>query len=207
MARIVDAGLLSLDAVSNGLINRQTLHEIKALNQNFASSLGSGVSNWFKDKAQNAFELFGGDRVMARLEGLMRKNEMFWEGNTIRPLTTLGELQQAPEVMYEWLAIHPELNEMINDQRCHGWGGDYARYDGIGDDNHLYRVLYHGVSKEFPDAGENEFKEGWVMYFDEPDDNEHLSLSEHLSVLRSHDTISDLLHQDRDFTDPLNNRF
>lgn len=205
MARVVNAGMLSMSAIRNGLLNTQTVGEIKRLNTGFVAALGDGVSSWFREQAATAFDRFAGDKVRSRFEALMRKNELFWESDTFRPLRSVGELQHAPDCMKEWLAVQPDLNRKINDQTCHGWGNTYLTHDGIGEDNHLYRVLYHGSSMELGE--DSAFSEGWVNYFDEPEDGEHLDLYQSLAVIRSHETISELLEQDRDITDPLNNRW
>lgn len=207
MARVVDSGLVTMDAMQNGLVNHQTIAYIKQSNAQFASSLGDSVSSWFRNHVNTAFERFSGDKVRARLEALMRKNDVFWEADVIRPLTTLADLQHSPKKMHEWLAVHPELNKRINDQTCHGWGGDYARFDGIGADNHLYRVLYHGCTADLSEDDSVAYDEGWVMFFDEEEDNEYLTLTNRLDIYRSHETIDELFSQDRDITDPLNNRW
>lgn len=198
MARIVSGGSIAYDAMNHGMLNEMTLQQINQQNRDFSNNLSHDASDWFRQSAHNAFERYSGEVVRDRIQALMRKNDAFWKANTHRPLSTVGDFQHAPDVMKRYLAAHPGLGKKIVNQQAHGWGDPNLIEQGVGEDNHYYRILYHGCSQEV------DGQEAWVLYFDEPEDGEHLTFRERLDNIRSHEAIDDLLGQGKDITDPLN---
>lgn len=201
MARVVKGGMIVSDAMRSGLVNSGTLNEIKRLNTEFSASLGDSASAWFKDAATTAFERFGGHKVMDRLEALTRKNEAFWDADVIRPLLSVGELQQAKRKMREYVMCHEVLSERYEDQTCHGYGGDFVHHEGHGMGNHMWRLIHDG--EEYTHEGGFH---GWTSWLDEPEDDEELRGFERYDCLLTHRAIDDLLMEgtENDITDPLN---
>lgn len=200
MITVVNGGRFTNDAINHGLVNQRTVNEVKQATQSFASSLGSGVSNWFKQSVNDSFERFGGAKVRARLESLMAKADNFWKADTIMPMNSIQMLQHAKPMMREIIMSHDVLSRRADDQMCHAYDGNYRRHEGHREDNHMWRLIHQG--EENTTMGHT----GWHTYCDEPEDSEHMTPTQLTYAKLTHTYIDELLEHEvaYDITDPLN---
>lgn len=73
-----------------------------------------------------------------------------WLTNDIIKLTTIGEMQNPPPVMVDWIMANPDVREMYHNQQIAGYDDYYVDHDPglIGYDHYHYRRVKNGIFEE-----------------------------------------------------------
>lgn len=115
-----------------------------------------------------------------------RRVASFWTSDTIRPLTTLAEIQFPPNEMIRYLMANPEVRELYHNGMCEGYGDKYVdlQPNEIGENHHDYEMVMHGMEQT-----DEEGDIYWTSYdetFDEPENSvELLTIDERVDILES----------------------
>lgn len=142
--------------------------------------------------------------LAAKANALAHKNHAFWHGDNIRPLRTLGELQQAPNMMVRWMMAQPDYRRRYLDNTCEAYGNKFVNYQGndVGIDQQDYRTLYNGT---IVTSNDKQYYRNFMEEHDEQDVN--LSVEQRFDILESHELFKAHLDcNDRDPGDPWNGR-
>lgn len=114
-----------------------------------------------------------------------------WLTNDIIPLTTIGEFQNPPPVMVDWIMANPDVREMYHNQQIAGYDEYYVDHDhGLrGYDHYHYRRVKNGIFEENT-QGEMVAVE-WFDDLRKPTDD--LLFGEQLVIMKVWDEMSKIL--------------
>ena len=186
-----------------GIPSQETFQYLNQISNQFQSSILPEARMHFQE-VEKFHRVITFDDAIQALKGLERSMDSFSLGNRIRPLSTLEEIQNAPDIMIPWIMANPTIREKYQNNELEGYGERFVDlYDDLlGDTTMLYQVAVNGIRRE---VGEDD----WQMeIFPEVKTDLHMQIDmdEQISVI---DTwySSDLLVAtgDRDPTSPFNN--
>lgn len=114
-----------------------------------------------------------------------------WLTNDIIPLTTIGEFQNPPPVMVDWIMANPDVREMYHNQQIAGYDEYYVDHDHgfIGYEHYHYRRVKNGIFEENT-KGEMVAVE-WFDDLRKPTDD--LLFGEQLVIMKVWDEMSKIL--------------
>lgn len=124
---------------------------------------------------------------------LRNQADGIWLVNDIIPLKTIGELQNPPPVMVDWMMSCPQVREMYHDQRLAGYDEYYVDHDPgmIGVNHYHYRRVVNGIFEE--NAKGEMIATEWLEDLRKPTDD--LSLSEQLTIMSVWDEMINVLNE------------
>lgn len=149
----------------------------------------------FMSRARDAYERFNGSEAMRMARAAARQIKSQWDRNIIRPLTTIGDVQQAPMKMQRYLMAEPTVRRAYHRQQCDGYSETYvdAAPGFVGPEHYEYRRVMDGVVVESDD--------GWYFdqYFDELEEGDKDFLfEEQFDILRSWNTLASAMMAGKD---------
>lgn len=108
----------------------------------YASGIPLTVSHAIMEKHQELINI----GLSRKVEALRHKLNGMWEDDCIRPLHSVGAIQQAPDVMVRWIMANERLRGYYHDGRVEGYGERYIdREPGrIGNQQYDYRRVMDG---------------------------------------------------------------
>jgi hypothetical protein len=104
----------------------------------------------FMSSARERFESFHGSEAVRKGKAALRRTKMLFSPNTIRALTDISQLQEAPKVMQRYLMANKYARRKYFDQEIDGYSDSYVDlYPGqIGEDHYDYRRVMDGVVED-----------------------------------------------------------
>ena len=125
---------------------RATQDYISSTVQNYVQSLGSSAVG-FQNQIMNRFHEISNNVVLQQISNMRNRLNSVWQTNSIRPLTTIEAIQQAPVAMQRWVMAAPVIRASWNRDGCSGYDGKYidVRPGGVGPSHYDYRRVMDGV--------------------------------------------------------------
>jgi hypothetical protein len=161
-----------------------------------ASSQLSNCVNVFMDKAREAYEYSISSDALRMARAVTRKIQHGFGSDNIRPLTDVGEIQQAMPTMQRWIMANPMVREEYRWGRCDGYSESYSPSDpnSVGEDHIDYRRVVDGIFLEDED-GELVAN----CYFDElPEGETELLMEEQVDILTTWQAVEAAMKAKRD---------
>jgi len=176
------AGVNSFDAVAFGIPTQANLSFLEDRLVNFSRSAAAAGEEFIK-RGLEVFNRYGGSEAIRLAKAAVRTVQHAFDRDVVRPLDTIGAIQQAGPYMQRWIMACPGVRTMYHQQRCDGYSNSYVDYQpgSIGKDHHDWRLVNHGVVHEQPQ--DSEFEWVAVNYFDEAENDAHLSLREKVEIM------------------------
>lgn len=124
---------------------------------------------------------------------LRNQSDGVWLTNDIIQLTTIGEMQNPPPVMVDWIMANPDVRERYHNQQIAGYDEYYVDHDPgfIGYEHYHYRRVKNGIFEENP-QGEMVAVE-WFDDLRKPTDD--LLFGEQLVIMNVWDEMSKILSE------------
>lgn len=156
-------------------------------------SIGTNLLNdagsKFMESAQNIFEKVSGSEAIRIAKAASRVVNNIWNTNQIRKLNTIGELQNAPQVMERYIMAEPTIRKLYHNQMCDGYSHSYVDLEPnkIGESHYDYRRVMNGIVVDTDDGG-------WYAnsYFDDmlPEDEE-LMMEEQVDIITAWEKVKE----------------
>lgn len=145
-----------------------------------AVRLGRGASE-FVDRARSRFESFDLRALDRKLDAVKRKVRYGYDDDYIRPITKIGQFQQAGYNMQRFVMANTKARKLFHAGRLNGYSGDYDDVEPgrVGDRHHDYKVVMNGLVQF--DADGNSFFEQFSDAFDS-ENREELTFSQQTTV-------------------------
>ncbi len=135
--------------------------------ENVASRLGRGAEA-FIEKAKARFDSFDLRALDRKLESIKRKVRYGYDDDIIRPMSSIGQYQQAGFNCQRWVMANAKVQRMRRDDRIFGYQDTFIdRYHGrVGEDNPDHCKVVNGLV-QFHEDGSNSFVQFSDAYDDE----------------------------------------
>ena len=138
----------------------------------------------FMERAREAFDSFDLEAVERGLRAVKRRLTGRWTGNEVRPLFTMGDLQQSNLRMQRWLMTSPLARKMATKDRCWGFRDSYVDLEpgAMGERHTDWQKVHNGLA--VTDEEENTH---FVTYLNALDDDgrEELQLDQQNDIIAS----------------------
>lgn len=146
MAEVVQGGSIAVNTMLFGAPD----HNLQTyLSQQFNSSLNhlTDMGKRLYEESRQLFERYNGDNAIRYIKAVARASSALWQTDSIRPITTIGEMQFAPPTMQRWIMAEPTVRQMYHEQRLDGYSHYYVDMepDRVGRDHYDYRRAMNGV--------------------------------------------------------------
>lgn len=164
--------------------------------RNFSTTVLSG--NAELSKVYNRLtEKFTGSEAMRTLKAFSRQFVGAFGSNDFRPISDIGSMQNAPDVMQRYIMANPTVRQLYIDGRVDGYSETYVDNTnkvGIGRDHYDYRKVTNGYFMEK--------ESGVTNYYHLPEDNDTpLTLKQQEIILETWHNLDSMLDGDEDPTD------
>lgn len=162
----------------------------------YASSIPTAIGQMVMDKHRELMDT----GLSRKVEAIRHKINNFWEEDCIRPLPTVGDIQQAPDSMVRWIMANPTIRNYYHEERVEGFGERYIDREPeyVGKDQYDYRRVMDGmvvVDKETKQASYSNFHEEYIA------EDVVLTTIEKATIKMAWDTINDNIDEG-DISDP-----
>lgn len=181
---------------------------IQETNNHFSTMLTS-VGQQFVQNAQNIFSRIESNEALRLARAAMRKVNTYLQEDVIYQMTTIDELQEAPNIMVQWIMAHPQLRQLHKDEVIDAYGNRYIDVQpGAYKWNHQdYCTIYGGwmeqrteiITKEDGTQSEEHFVE-YVTPLEDESDVEVLLDEEAVMIHQAHVLVDRALAEKRDPT-------
>lgn len=211
MAIAVYADREVMDQMMFGPPQPQFLQYIQQTNQYF-SNLLTDVGRQFVEHAQNVFTRTNTYEAMEIAKAAMRISNVHMQHDVIYTVSTVEQLQEAPDSMVRWVMCHPELRQLYHTGHVDGYGSRYLDMQPshqYGWNHFDYQVVYTGWMDSIMEIQTNEkgdevevwYDEYTEVLMDEDDVDVPLLLDvEAVSIISAHATVDRALAEKRDPT-------
>lgn len=163
MATFVEGGNALFDGLAYRPPDPNSVAFVQAQFQNPTHNLTAAGQQFFQS-VQAIHERLMGSHAMRVARAATRKVASLWQGDEVRLLSSIGELQHASLPMQRWVMAEPTVRKWFYQQRLEGYEGTYVDNapGDIGVDHHDYRRVMSGVIVDT--------ETGWqaTTWFDEP---------------------------------------
>lgn len=181
---------------------------IQETNNHFSTMLTS-VGQQFVQNAQNIFSRIESNEALRLARAAMRKVNTYLQEDVIYQMTTIDELQEAPNIMVQWIMTHPQLRQLHKDEVIDAYGNRYIDVQpGAYKWNHQdYCTVYGGwmeqrteiITKDDGTQTEEHFVE-YVTPLEDESDVEVLLDEEAVMIHQAHVLVDRALAEKRDPT-------
>lgn len=135
---------------TDALFGRSTdsaLSYISSSVNNYINAIGDKASDMAL-RISNRYQELTSSTMANKIESLRDRINSTWSTNTIKPLHTLSELQQATPIMHKHIMAHPVVRERWNRGAIEGFDGAYTdnQPGAIGGNHYDYRRITNGVA-------------------------------------------------------------
>lgn len=129
-----------------------------------ASQMVTEAGRHFVDRAREMYDRHMGHEAMRRAKAIVRAAVHVFDQDVVRPLTTLGELQNAKSQMQRWIMAEPTIRKDFHAGRCDGYSDSYVDvFPGLIRERHYdYRRVMQGMVQDDEDGGWH-----YTTYFDD----------------------------------------
>lgn len=171
MVKIVQGGSAEFNLLAFGETNPTTLQYIEHRSNTFSNNLTDTARDLFQT-TKLMFEQIHGSEAMRKARAAIRSVTGLFQQDTVRPMCTIQEFQQAALTMQRWIMAEPTVRAAYHAQQCDGYTGSYVDMAPgmVGRDHYDFRLVNDGVLHE-EDDGED-FKV--TFFFDEIMDGDRL---------------------------------
>ena len=153
----------------------------------------------FMEAARNIYDKINDSAAIEMARRAIRHAQGIFNPNTIIAMDRLEYIQAAQPTMQRWIMASPDVRELYQQQRCHGFADTYLDVEPntIRENQYDYRRVMSGV------VVEDEHDWHADIYFDElrPGDRE-LTHHEKVDILSTWEVMSMFIKQGNDPTDP-----
>lgn len=160
---------------------------------NFAATVGQSAASTVSFVTER-FNDFRTGKTFRKLEAVRNKLNNFWEVDSVRTLSNVGMIQNAPDEMVRWVMAHPGMQQAYIDNRTEGYGDRYINTDPgkVGKFHRDYRLATHGVVVRTPVKGNVHYDAS--TYFDPMvDEAYNLSVLDKACIANTYDVLTDCL--------------
>jgi hypothetical protein len=183
MARVIYGGF---DEAGEMLFGGQRHHGTMQFLQNQASQLSTTLTEAGKSFMSRGAEIYNSymeSPSMMAARSMARQMRHLFQEDSIRPLTTIGAMQNAPLAMQRWVMANPVVREAYHMQRCDGYADTYVDLHpkDVGFDHYDYRRAVNGLMMFKPD-GSWEINQILLDPLDGHVDIEELSFQDQLDI-------------------------
>lgn len=154
MAIAIYADDQEFGAMHYGLPRSEDRAAIRQRMENTARSFGLAGSDLFT-RAMGRFESFDFERLERKIDSLKRKVSHMFDRDEIRPMSRIGQFQQAGPVQQRWLMANPRAQRLYEKDMMNGWRKSFINYfEGrYGEDNEDYQAVMDGIYVFNEDGG------------------------------------------------------
>jgi len=155
MATFVDGGSAAFDYMIYGERDRGVMGYLQNLNSQVMSHLGTEARAIAESMQSSVDRMYNSD-AMRLARAAVRKVANAYGMNVIYPMTNIGELQHAPDIMIPLIMAEPGIRELYHKQQCEGYGDRYYDFQPgvVGEDHHDYQRITDGVFMDCEDDPE-----------------------------------------------------
>lgn len=197
MALIIEGGEEHFNALLYPKPTQRVYDFISSQFQTVSSNL-TEAGHKFAEYSRDLYENTVNSTAIRTAQAAIRRVNSLWQSDSIRSLTDIGSLQQAPVIMQRFIMAEPNIRRLYNNQQCEGYDNSYVDIHpgDIGENHYDYRRVMDGVVV-VSDNDDGEWES--TTYFDEllPDDFE-LEFEEQIDILDSWDAAKILIKEGKD---------
>lgn len=176
----------------------------------------TGTVEYIRDKVQNGMKRFSSralDRyetmrndvlrnvsigdMQRKLDAASRITRSKFRGDAIRRLGDIGDLQNPPDQMLNYLGANPNFRQRYHANQCDGWSSRYVddQPGVVGEDHYWYRRSTQGIRLRNVETGRLEMN----VYFERlKDGDSELEVERQLEVLEAWDLLNQFIEIGRD---------
>lgn len=147
-----------------GLPKSEDRAAIRSRLENTARSFGLMGSDLY-NRAIERFESFDFDRIERKVDALKRKVTHLFDKDSIRPMSKIGQFQQAGPEQARWLMANPRAKQLFEKDMMNGWRS-FLKHENrgrIGEDDPDYQEVTNGLL-QFDEHGHSKFVEYLHLY-------------------------------------------
>lgn len=197
MARVVEGGSSVMDALVYGTAH----HSVSNYIQDAYHRVHSVVNDVGRAAMENAHKLYEttlNSSAYRLAQAALRKLDDGFMAETIQPLLTVAQLQNAPNVMVPWLMSEPTVKRRWLAERCEGYGDDYTDVSngatGLADP--LWRAVHNGILVTDDDRAAQEDADlaaepnwGCITFLDGEVEELNIDFQKQTDILSSQDAL------------------
>lgn len=202
MARVVSGDREVLSQMMFGAPSMALQNYIQQTQQAFMGGLNH-IGQQFMNVASNVFTRLDTSEAMQIARAALRQINVYRQHDIIDYLSTVEDIQIAPDIMVPYIMAHPTLSQYYIDGMVDGYHGRYhtpVTAQEVGWDNPYYCQVMNGVITEYIDEDGNECAEFVTPLDDRLDELPPLLDEEQNMILDTWDQITYHLKQKRDVT-------
>lgn len=193
MATVIFGGEEVISHLSGGNASRGFLDYLGEMNER-AGRFVSESANRFLERSQSLRERRDSSDIRRMARAIKERVNHFWQEDTIRSLTRVEDIQNAPRTMERWVMANPNVRTRVRQGILDGYNLSYEDEDPEATpERHIdYKRVMDGSWED----------EHYVQYWDERLEDEELKLSfQDKMAIKSTWAISDVgLSERRDVT-------
>lgn len=158
MAHVIYGGTNEYDSLIYGPKAEGTLRYIEQNMQNVSQMLSSTLTDAgrsFFSTAADLWNQFHGSEAVRLANAAMRKASSIFQVDVIRNISSIEEIQNAPQCMIRYIMAEPTVRQLYHDQRCEGYGDSYIDLykNDMGERHYDYRRVMDGMVVDTDDGG------------------------------------------------------
>ncbi|MND14826.1 hypothetical protein D3C81_193550 [compost metagenome] len=195
MARYIEGGALAFNELAYAPRAPETLQFLQDQAAVFSQNL-TATGRAFMQTATAKWDQYFGENAMRAARAAVRSVQTMWDADVIRTLTSIAQMQHAPQVMQRYIMADPFIRDMFLQQKLDGYSDTYVNKHGnaVGHAHYDYRRLMNGVVQEREDGA----WEAWTFWEElEPGDVE-LKFDEQFELIDSIGNIVRKIRQGKD---------
>ena len=190
MVQVVVGGNTEFNALVYGHKNPGTISYLEQQSFTLSPHLTAAGQAFFANQSQ-LYEQFNGAEAQRLAAAAVRKVAAIFQPNSIRPLYTLADIQNAPLVMQRWIMAEPTVRDLYHQQRCDGYAESYVDMQPafVGREHYDYRMVTHGLIQT-----ENEDEPLARFFFDDlAEGDRELTLDEKTDIVSTWDIVKNMV--------------
>lgn len=152
-----------MDRMMFGAPTPQLMDYINQSSQYFVNSL-TDVGRSFVNHATSLFTRMDTSEAMQIARAALRMANTYFQNDVIYTMTSVSQLQEAPDSMVRWIMTDPVLAQYHADNRIDGYGNRFVNpYPGLyGWDNPDYQQVYSGWMNTVVETKEVTLEDGSI---------------------------------------------
>lgn len=166
--------------------------------QTFYETMGQ-YGHQFFDGIRDRMQTIDFTKLREYTHAITRRVSSFWDSDTIKPLTTLSDIQFPPNQMIRWQMANPVARKLYHGKLCAGYDDKYVDLQPgvIGDDHHDFQMVMDGM-EQYDSEGELYFVSYDETFSEEENSVNYLSMSERVDIIESWNVTTRLFSEMRD---------
>lgn len=199
MAQVIIGGSDVFNLLAYGRKNPATVAYLEQQVQAPSQYLTEMGQRFFAD-SQQIFDRLHSAEALRAAEAAVSKVRAIWQPDSIRPLTELYGLQNAPLVMQRWIMANPLVRQAYHQQRLDGFADTYVDMhpDSLGRDHYDWRRVHDGLLVETPENPHYDWEMSHFVSDELLEGDEELSLEKKVDILTTWDFVEAYYRQGKD---------